>query len=156
MKILVFSDTHGFSDHCCPIIESHGKVDAIIHAGDIVRDEDFLKEKYPDIPIYAVCGNNDFYSDYPYDIKVTLGGKKIFITHGHRYSVRLGSYVLQDLITKDGYDLVVYGHTHIPDHEYYRSSQLLNPGSLLYTKTYGIVEINNGEMKISIEKADLF
>ena len=154
MRILVFSDTHGFATNCCPVIDSFDKVDAIIHAGDIVRDADYIKEKYPDIPLYAVCGNNDYYSDYPYDIKVTLGGKRIFITHGHKYSVRLGSFLLQDLITKEGYDLVIYGHTHVPDHDYFAGSQILNPGSVFSSRTYGIIEIDETGMKVSIQRLD--
>jgi len=152
MRILVFSDTHGYAVNCCPVIDLFEKPDAIIHAGDIVHDAEYLKEHYPDIPVYAVRGNNDLHSDYPDEIKITLGGKKFFITHGHRHSVRLGSFLLQDLIRQEGYDLIIYGHTHNPDHEYFGGSQILNPGSVFSSRTYGVVEIEDGKMRVSIQR----
>ena len=155
MRILVFSDSHGFISDGFNIIDSYinnGGVDAIIHAGDIVKDEDAIKEKYPHIPVYAVCGNNDFYSDYPYDITVSLGGKKVFITHGHKYNVRLGNYMLKEKMNAEGIDLIIYGHTHIPETDLSGRGQILNPGSLFFGRTYGIVDINDGKIYTSIKE----
>lgn len=155
MRILVFSDTHGYMIDGCNIIERYlkdGGIDAIIHAGDVVYDEDYIKSKYPDIPLYAVCGNNDFFSDYPYDLTVTLGGKKIFITHGHNYNVRLGNDKLKELMMKEGIDLVIYGHTHNPEHDYCGTGQIINPGSLFFGRTYAVVDIENGSINAEIKE----
>ncbi len=152
MKIIVFSDTHGFPDECNKVMEKYNDIDAIIHAGDIERDEEYLKEKYADIPLYAVTGNNDFCPKLPEKLEFSLGGKKFFLTHGHRYSVRQGNYMLRELITQNGYDVVVYGHTHIPEHDYFGGGQILNPGSLFFSQTYGIIEIDGNNIDISIKK----
>ncbi len=150
MRILVFSDTHGSILGPLRVIDSYDKVDAIIHAGDVSRDADKLMEEYPNIPMYAVCGNNDFYSSYPVTARVTLGGKKIFITHGHKYSVRMGNYLLQDLIARDKYDIVVYGHTHVPEHDYFAGGEIINPGSATYSKTYAEILIENSRINATI------
>lgn len=151
MRILVFSDTHGGISGAKRTIDSYDKVDAIIHAGDVSRDADMLREAYPDMPLYAVCGNNDFHSNYPVEAKLTLGGKKIFVTHGHKHCVRMGNYVLQDLIVRDKYDLIIYGHTHIPEHDYFAGGEIINPGSAIYTKTYAEIIIENGKINATIK-----
>jgi putative phosphoesterase len=38
--------------------------------------------------------------------------------------------LLQELIKFQGYDIVMYGHTHIQDVERYGGSYIINPGSL--------------------------
>ncbi|MBR0027078.1 MAG: metallophosphoesterase, partial [Clostridia bacterium] len=48
-RILIFSDTHGYTDPCLSIINNTPRVDAVIHAGDYTRDAEDLSYIYPDL-----------------------------------------------------------------------------------------------------------
>ena len=63
-----------------------------------------------------------------------IGRYKVFITHGHRYSVHYGTDRLQELVKYDGYDIVMYGHTHVQNLERYGGAYIVNPGSLAYPR----------------------
>lgn len=153
-KILIFSDTHGYTDPCIRIIEKAGPVSAVIHAGDCVRDAEDLEFIYPDIPFYYVRGNNDFLSRAPDRITALIDGKRIFVTHGHEQRVKYESScaTLRDAAAKSNPDLVVFGHTHIPYISYDYGITLLNPGSVRFTRTYAVAEIENGKINVRIEE----
>ena len=155
MKILVFSDTHRSHSNVINIINyDEEQVDAVIHCGDIIRDcEEIERNISPKIPFIYVCGNNDYYNNIvPDDKSITLGGKKIFITHGHKYGVKQGKDSLRRKI-KEGYDIVLYGHTHISDIEYFSNGILLNPGAMAYGAiSYGVIEIKDNKVYASIVK----
>lgn len=153
-KILIFSDTHGNIDECINAVNNTDKVSAIIHAGDCTRDAEDLKYIYPGIPVYYVCGNNDIFSNAPSSLNVTVGGLKIYITHGHEQRVKYeSSYTtLRNTAMQHNPDLVVFGHTHIPYTSYDGGFILLNPGSVLFSKTYAVAEIENGKINTKIIK----
>lgn len=152
-RILIFSDTHGYINDCIRLIDTLSPT-AIIHAGDIVRDCDDLMTLYPNIPIHCVCGNNDFSSRFPWDLTVTEEDKKIFITHGHTYRVKYEtSYsTLLKKAKEAGADMCVFGHTHIPYNDIKDGIMIMNPGSVRFTRTYGVCEIENGKMRADIIK----
>lgn len=151
-KILIFSDTHGYTDACLNIINNAGKVDAIIHAGDCVRDAEDLEYIYPDIPIYYVKGNNDFFTTAPSHLTVVIDGVRIFITHGHEYRVKYesGYNTLRSAAEAANANLIVFGHTHIPYTGYDGGITTLNPGSTRFSSTYAIAEIEKGSLKTKI------
>lgn len=151
MKILVFSDSHGYYNRILRILEKHENVDMCIHCGDIVSDCTAL-EALLDIKLLYVRGNNDSGSSVPTELETEICGKKIFITHGHTYGVKAGTDNLRKKI-KEGIDLVLYGHTHIPDTMYFGGGILLNPGAICHMSkcTYAIVTIENGVINTSIE-----
>lgn len=151
-KILIFSDTHGYTDSCLKAIDDAGHVDAIIHAGDCTEDAEDLESIYPRIPVYYVKGNNDFFSSAPAHMTVIIDGIKIFITHGHEQRVKYeSSYsTLRACAAKAEADLIIFGHTHIPYTSYDGGVTTLNPGSVRFTRTYAIAEIEKGELKTKI------
>ena len=53
-----------------------------------------------------------------------------------------------------GADLAVFGHTHIPFYENSGNLILLNPGSIKYTRTFGIIEIDGSKICADICDAD--
>ncbi len=151
-KILIFSDTHGSIDDCIDIINSEKSLDAVIHAGDCARDAEDLISIFPDIPIHYVSGNNDWYTSAPLDLLLKIGGKNIFVTHGHEYKVKY-EYNLKTLSNKANQhnaDLVIFGHTHKPQTEYIGKMILLNPGSVRFTRTYAEAVIDGNEIKTRI------
>ena len=151
-KILIFSDTHGDINRCLDIIEKADSVSAIFHAGDYTGDAEDLESIYPNIPIYYVKGNNDYFSKAPSHMLVTIDGVKIFITHGHEQNVKYEYefMTLRKAAEKYDPDLIIFGHTHIPYTDYKGKATLLNPGSIRYTGTYAEAEIENGKLKTKI------
>ena len=71
--------------------------------------------------------DGSFLEDYD---EFNIGDKRAFITHGHRYGVNSGTAYLEELIDTEGYDFVMYGHTHRRDLTTYKNSYIVNPGSL--------------------------
>ena len=147
-RILVFSDSHRAVEAMKQIIENMHGVTAVIHLGDINRDIQFLEDNFFDFPIYGVQGNNDFSGLYPNEKMLTIGGKKIFITHGHYYLSGWDSSPLKSIPKAVDADIILFGHTHIPEIERFSGKILANPGSISRPRTggpsYGVIEIENG------------
>lgn len=151
-KVLIFSDTHGDINRCLDIINTSDRVDAIIHAGDCVRDAEDLESIYSDIPIYYVRGNNDIFTTAPSHMTVIIDGARIYITHGHEQRVKYeSSYSTLRAAAADAKpDLVIFGHTHIPYTSYDGAFTLLNPGSMRFSATYAVAQIDKGKIKTEI------
>ena len=148
-KVLIFSDTHGYTDPCINIIE-RSRPYAIIHAGDCTRDAEDLKYIYPDIPMYFVKGNNDFFSHAPSCMTVVIDGVKIFITHGHEQRVKYEFDYRTLREAAGGASCIVFGHTHKPCISYDYGVTLINPGSVHFSRTYAVAEIENGKLNVKI------
>lgn len=148
-RILIFSDTHGYIDGCISVINNSGIVSAVIHAGDCVRDAEDLVSIFPNIPVYYVQGNNDWFTRAPSEITVEIGGKKIFVTHGHEYGVKYEAdfRTLVNHAKGADADLTVFGHTHMPYTAYEGKMTVINPGSIRFTKTYAIAEIDGDAIR---------
>ena len=95
MRLLVLSDSHGRKNLMLKAVELHPEADAVIFLGDGEGDIDFLKEIYPDIKLYAVCGNCDFSSSLPLFLLEKFGGKTVYAGHGHNESVKYSLYGLK-------------------------------------------------------------
>ena len=132
-RIGVLSDSHGDWRNLERLISQMGHVDAVCFLGDIDRDADHLQELLgtaPDPPaLFAVCGNNDLASLRPYDLLSELGGKRIFMTHGHRYRVRQGTDELVRKAKSLGAEVALYGHTHEAYCSYDSGILAVNPGA---------------------------
>ncbi len=131
-------------------IESEGKIDLIIHAGDVLADVEDLKIMYPKCPIAYVKGNNDFWDRTAAEERFfDLDGVKIFLTHGHNYGVK---YSLAKLLKKgeeQGADICIFGHTHAALNEKVGKLTLFNPGSA--SRHYGVLETDgNGGFELKI------
>lgn len=149
MRILIMADSHGDTSRFGRAVEMT-MPDVIIHLGDIERDAEYLEAAFPDIPIEAVSGNNDFYSSRPREKVLTLCGLNIFITHGHAYSVYSGAERLAERAEALGCALALYAHTHIAADRTYSSVRAFNPGSISRPRagkrSVGILEIeDNGK-----------
>ena len=150
MRIIVFSDSHNNISRMEKVLNTIIGVDAVIHCGDGKSDLDEVAINHPDIKFYGVRGNCDGVPAES-EIVVNLGDKKIFMTHGHRYSVKSEIEVDYPTIRERGRELevdaVVFGHTHIPYNHHWGDVVVMNPGSIKYSGTYGVIEIEEGKMK---------
>ncbi len=153
MKILVISDTHGDTYKAEEAIKSNRDVDLVIHLGDYFRDAQKLSTLFPDIPFEYIYGNSDFMiEDVPAEKLLDVSGKKIFLTHGHRYSVKWDYSKLFRKAEELHADMVLFGHTHFPQIVKNGNCFLLNPGSTSDPRddsdeSYGIIEIEDNEVR---------
>lgn len=149
MRILVFSDSHRDTNTCSKVINSIIGIDMVIHAGDHAEDAELLKKQFPDIPINYVSGNCDF-GTAPKELIFTAENKKIFLTHGHLYDVKSDIFPLFLRAKELGCDCTVFGHTHSGLCDVRSGISLLNPGSIRYGRTFGVIEIENGVLRADV------
>jgi putative phosphoesterase len=120
-KIGIISDTHGLLR---PDAEHRlAGVDHIIHGGDIGRPEiiDALRRI---APVTAIRGNvdiSDWVAAYPETEVVRLAGKSLYVLHDLK--------TLQIDPIAHGIDVVVAGHSHVPNIDRADGVLYLNPGS---------------------------
>ena len=150
MKIIVVSDTHGSYRSFKQVMELHRNADIVVHCGDSRGELDRIPEEYPSVRFVAVKGNCDFYADLPGAAEFTAEGVRFFATHGHMYNVKYGLYNLDCAAREKKADVVLFGHTHIPTDVYEDGVRLFNPGSLGYGKTYGVIEVKDGQVLSNI------
>ena len=157
MRILIVSDTHGSHRNLDTVLEEVGQIDMFLHMGD-VEDDDTYIEAVLDCPVHMVAGNNDFYSlGLSREKELRIGKYRVLMTHGHMYYVSMNTRRLKQMAKDNGYDIVMYGHTHRPDIDIDEDIIAINPGSLSYPRqegrkpTYIIMEIDeNGEAKFNL------
>lgn len=150
-KVLVISDSHGLTKELEVISARHlQEVDLMIHCGDSQ-----LTPEHKSIQQYfTVAGNCDF-GGFPQELTTVVGGRKIFITHGHRYSVKTSLMNLKYKAEEVGADIVCFGHSHVLGAEVVSGKLFLNPGSIRMPrerveKTYVILELTNDAVKMSV------
>ena len=148
MKILVFSDSHGFTAKMIDAVNEI-KPDCVIFLGDIHSDCNVLSRYFPTLAICEVCGNNDWRCDVPLEKVVTYGGIKFFITHGHKYGVKSGLSLLSAAARRNGCEVALYGHTHICAQEDINGVLCVNPGSVGFSDGYLLLEIKDGKLEIT-------
>lgn len=145
-KVIVVSDTHRRNDNYFRVLEMH-KPDMIIHCGDVEGSEYALSEA-ANCPVHMVAGNNDFFTDLPKELELSIGGYQVLVTHGHHYYVSMSSEILAHEAAARGKQIAFYGHTHKPSVEYVNGVYVVNPGSLSYPRqdgrkpSYCIMEID--------------
>ena len=71
-KVIVVSDTHRQNENYFKVLEMH-KPDMVIHCGDVEGSEYALTEA-ADCPVHMVAGNNDFFSDLPKELELSVDG----------------------------------------------------------------------------------
>lgn len=136
MKILIVSDTHGQDTNLELVVEKEAPFDMLVHCGD-VEGREFFIEALAECPCCIVGGNNDFFSDLPREEEITLGGRKVLVTHGHYYGVSMDLYGITEEAASRGCEIVLFGHTHRPTAERCNGVLAVNPGSLSYPRQQG-------------------
>ncbi len=153
MRILVVSDTHGDFYSLKKAIDQQKTAEVVIHCGDSKDELDEIKMCYPDKAFYCVKGNCDLGSTLPMVETITLENKKILITHGHMYNVKLSLYPLCCAAREEKADIVLFGHTHNAISEYDDGLYILNPGSLNgYFASYAFIDITDSGIMTNIVK----
>lgn len=144
MKICIVSDSHDRGPLLARAIETartEGAA-AVIHCGDVIGGNTLRASIKLGLPLHVVHGNNlgdpvaiarmACHSDgllnyHGHDAVITLGGRRVFVTHYPHYGHAMAC-------TGD-YDLVCCGHSHVPEVRQQAnvkggSTWLVNPGTV--------------------------
>lgn len=150
MKALIFSDSHGCISNMVMAAEREKDYDMVIFAGDVHRDIDEFMLCYPRLCVAEVIGNNDFFvKSVPEDRIFTFAGKKIFLTHGHRYAVKYSTAQLLAKAKNEGADICIYGHTHRRDLDSFGGITVINPGTA--AKGYAVLTVNGDDVNVEFK-----
>ncbi len=129
-RIGLLSDTHGWLD---PRLQEHfAACDEIWHAGDI-GDLSVTEELKRWKPLRAVYGNIDgtaLRAEFPADLRFTLEGVRVWITHIGGRPPRYDPAVREEL-RRDPPTLFICGHSHICAVKFDDALKMLymNPGA---------------------------
>ena len=142
MRLAILSDTHGLLRP--EVVEYLKTADAILHAGDINRQE-IVDQFRQYAPLHIVRGNNDkeWAADLPHHLTVTLGGVSFYLVHNKKE-------IPADL---SSIDAVVFGHSHKYLQEERDGLLWLNPGSCGPRRfhqeiTMMMAEADNGTLQV--------
>ena len=148
MKLLVFSDSHGNIEHMRRAVEQE-RPDQILHLGDVMRDAVELSVAYPNIPLELVPGNCDYATDVPAQKILFFEGRRILMTHGHIYHVKLGIGQAVRAAVEAKVDILLFGHTHVPlCRQMEDGLWVLNPGAS--RSTFGMILIEGDFIQCSL------
>ena len=118
MKILIVSDTHRRDGNLQTVIEKTAPFDMLIHLGDAEGSEDrietWCREQNENCQVHMILGNNDFFSNLEREKEISIGDYRAFLTHGHFYSVSVGTERLADEARDRKVQIAMFGHTHKP------------------------------------------
>jgi len=153
--IAVVSDTHREDKYVKAVKNLIEDADILIHLGDNIEDAEFLEESFKG-EVYIVAGNCDFSRKYPKDKLIEVNNKKIFMTHGDLYGVKMGLNNIYYKGREVEADIVLFGHTHQAFIEKSCEIILMNPGrpSLprLSKRSIGFIKIENGDVEAYLKE----
>lgn len=150
IKVLAFSDSHGRLTNIEKVLQRSGKVDMVIHLGDIGGQEERLRA-ICDCPVKIVRGNCDFGSSEPYALTFNVGSAKIFASHGHLLGVNYTYERIYYTALENECNVAMFGHTHEPVIKNEGKVVLVNPGSVERPRqcdgqpTYLLLEIDDSD-----------
>ena len=144
MRILVLSDSHGAVENMARCVELT-EPQHILFLGDCLPDADKLHRRFPHIPMNTVPGNCDWGSLDEPERLIEVGGKRIFMMHGHTRGVKYSGMNAYYAAREVGADVLLFGHTHQPLVDFDGTLYTMNPGSVgnRLAPTYGIITIND-------------
>ena len=175
MTIPIISDSHGNSRRLGNILQKLSAIgenpSELIFLGDGTNE--LIRNLPEGLRLYAVYGNCDNYGGaidldiidgegnvVPIERIEDLGGKRIFMTHGHKYGVKGGLTHAISRAAILGADILLYGHTHEPHSQRIpagsvfgevmlsKDLHVFNPGAL-EKGSFGVLTVRNGEILLS-------
>ena len=150
-RFLVLSDTHSPRFHLpgdlSPLMAG---VEGIIHCGDFSDYAAFLELDAYGLPVYGVAGTNDDWQlrrILPERRILLLGDLKVALTHGAGFGGTAHACARREF-SRQKADLILFGHSHLPEAHDSLSPPAYNPGSFSQGRgmgnTLGILEIEGG------------
>ncbi len=156
MKVVVISDTHGNIARLKHVLgfAKEVKAKAVIHCGDWDNLESVKIALSYGIPLYSVLGNADVNPKIEQllsskckkfaqmFLKITLGGKKIGISH-YKNELTKG-------IKDNHFDIGFFGHTHQKEKMFYNGIEMINPGAIFRTNSPSFVVYDTDNNKVEV------
>lgn len=135
-RALIISDSHGLNEEMLAVMDKFSDVNAIFHLGDMQGAAQLIENKARCLS-YIVRGNCDREYDIPESRVIDFGGKRIALTHGHRY-VGYGGGIdsLRYFGEENNADVVLFGHIHKPVLINVGNLIICNPGSISRPRQY--------------------
>lgn len=143
MRILVLSDSHGDCLTLQKAIKAQPTAEVVVYLGDGFRDFEHCRPLLEGKRVYAVKGNNDMACDYPKSEVISVGGIKIYLTHGNSEFVDYSAGRLIGVAMDNDCTLALHGHTHIQREVYSDGVRVFCPGAIK-SDEYGVVDIIDG------------
>ncbi|MCR5829094.1 MAG: YfcE family phosphodiesterase [Lachnospiraceae bacterium] len=155
MRILIISDSHGRTENIEMLRGKIGKIDLILHCGDGTSEFDYIRSCLG-AQITGVSGNCDLFTQERDAVNLNIEGKIIHIEHGHRLPY-FSDTAMMDFAIDNGYDVVLFGHTHMQKLIEKDGRYVVNPGSISRPRdgfaSYVILETDgHGNMKFKCER----
>lgn len=150
-KIVVMSDNHGYHKMIDEIKRLEPDGDYYVHCGDSEALEEALKGWI------CVRGNNDWMARLEDEIIFEVEGISFLVTHGHRYGYFNREELMVDDLLRHGCDVLLSGHTHVPQCEEIDGFYLINPGSTTLprrgsAKSYCIIYVEQGKINVEFKE----
>lgn len=150
-KVVIMSDNHGQHNMMDRIRNKEKDADVYVHCGDSEAEESALHGWI------AVKGNNDWISMLENEEIFEVDGIRFFVCHGHRLPFFDRNVFIMELLEKNHCQVLLYGHTHVPEHTRLETYHIINPGSTTLPrrnsdKSYCVILIEDGEMKVEFKK----
>ncbi|MGI8632540.1 MAG: metallophosphoesterase family protein [Solirubrobacterales bacterium] len=132
MRIAIISDTHmprgarRLPDRCVEEIE---RSELLVHAGDLMETSVLSELEALGPPVVAIHGNVDepgVCGLLPATRQITLEGAELAMIHDPGPAAQRLERLRVQFPTADA---VVFGHTHMPEHQQADGFQIFNPGS---------------------------
>lgn len=152
-KMLVISDSHGYSEFARKAIAKEYPFDILVHCGDVqdsiasIVDDDFSYD------VRVVRGNCDFGNNLPKEEEFKAGYYTVWVTHGNDYNVKYEDNLktLKTAAIRRNADIVLFGHSHFAEIKKDEETGivLVNPGSICYPQingdkaTYAIITVTD-------------
>lgn len=158
MIYLVISDLHvptRQSEIPGIFLEILDEVDGVIALGDFVNLDTVLFFQQSTRNFFAVHGNMDEYDvkNYLPDRKLVLiSGLTVGLCHGWGSPYGIRRRIVE--LFKEKPQLILYGHTHVPDETSENGILFLNPGSAMKGGSYGLLKIENTEVNFEVKKIE--
>ena len=171
-RILLISDSHG-APGILKFILSHKAhdCDALVFAGDGLQDLFLIYSTNPELFPKTVCfvrGNNDgmYYSldiegenkyiNIPDTDILKAAGHRIFVAHGHRSNVYIGTAPLASQAKRLNCDIACFGHIHFAYEEIKEGIKIINPGSCSRPRggqppVFAILNLQKGSSTVETE-----
>lgn len=152
-KILVISDSHGYSNLARKVIEKEYPFDFLVHCGDVqgaiasIVDDEFSYD------VRVVRGNCDYGANLPKEEEFKAAFFNVWVTHGNDYNVKYEEdyCTLKKAAIARNADIVLFGHTHYAEIRKDKETGivLVNPGTICYPQfssdkaTYAVITVTD-------------
>ncbi len=154
VQVLVLADTHLHPGRARtlpdPVWQAASAADVVLHAGDVLT-ADLLDQLAELAPVHAVLGNNDvtLHDRLPETAELDLDGVHVAMIHDA--GPRVGRPARMRRRFPEA-QVVVYGHSHMPEDADVDGQLLFNPGSCTERRrapqrTYGWLELSGGRIR---------